>query len=138
MKNSFTNCLWVDGKAKEMADYYCSIFPNSKINSENPIVVTFDLNGNHFMALNGGPKFTFNESISFVISCDTQEEIDYYWDQLTAEGKESMCGWLKDKYGVSWQVVPSMLGQLMSNPETVDKVSQKFMTMRKFIIADLT
>lgn len=137
MNNSITNCLWVDGMAKEMADYYCGIFPNSKITAENPIVVTFDLNGNKFMALNGGPKFKFNESISFMISCDNQEEIDYYWDKLTAGGKESMCGWLEDKFGVSWQVVPSMLGKLMSNPETAGSVTQKFMTMRKFIIADL-
>jgi len=137
MNNAITNCLWVNGHAKEMADYYCRIFPNSKITAENPIVVTFDLNGNKFMALNGGPKFKFNASISFMISCDTQEEIDYYWDQLTAGGKESMCGWLEDKYGVSWQVVPSVLGKLMSDPETVNRVSQKFMNMRKFIIADL-
>ncbi len=89
------------------------------------------------MALNGGPKFKFNESISFMISCDNQAEIDHYWDHLTAGGKESMCGWLEDKFGVSWQVVPSMLGKLMSNPETAGKVTQRFMTMRKFIIADL-
>lgn len=137
MNNTITNCLWVDGHANEMAAYYCSIFPNSKITSENPIVVTFDLNGHKFMALNGGPKFKFNESISFMISCDNQAEIDHYWDHLTAGGKESMCGWLEDKFGVSWQVVPSMLGKLMSNPETAGKVTQRFMTMRKFIIADL-
>ena len=137
MNNAITNCLWVDGQAKEMAEYYCGIFPNSKITSENPIVVTFDLNGNKFMALNGGPKFKFNESISFMISCDTQAEIDHYWNQLTTGGQESMCGWLLDKFGVSWQVVPSMLGKLMSNPETAGKVTQKFMNMRKFIIADL-
>lgn len=137
MNHLITNCLWADGIAKEMADYYCSIFPNSKITAENPIVVTFNLNGNQFMALNGGPKFKFNESISFMISCDNQEEIDYYWNKLTEGGKESMCGWLEDKFGVSWQVVPSMLGQLMSNPETAGRVTQKFMSMRKFIIADL-
>jgi len=125
MNNKITNCLWVNGNAKEMANYYCRIFPNSKITAENPIVVTFELNGNQFMALNGVPEFKFNESISFMISCDTQEEIDHYWDKLTADGKESMCGWLKDKFGVSWQVVPSILGKLMSNPETAGKVTQR-------------
>ncbi len=137
MNNSITNCLWVDGNAKEMAEFYCIVFPNSKITSVNPIVVNFQLNGHKFMALNGGPNFKFNESISFMISCDNQEEVDYYWGKLTNEGKEGMCGWLEDKFGVSWQVVPSVLGQLMGDPEKAERVTKVFMGMKKLVIAEL-
>ncbi len=135
MKNPIYPCLWFDGKAKEAADYYCRIFKNSKITSENPIVVMFDLNGNKFMALNGGNKFKFNESLSFVVNCDSQEEIDHYWNSLTSDGgQESMCGWLKDKYGVSWQIVPTILSELMSHPEKSQRVIDAFLQMRKFDI----
>jgi predicted 3-demethylubiquinone-9 3-methyltransferase (glyoxalase superfamily) len=130
-------CLWFDGQAKEAADFYCGIFKNSKITAENPMVVTFEINGTKFMGLNGGPHFKFNEAISFVINCDTQDEIDDYWQKLTAGGEEGQCGWLKDKYGLFWQVVPSILGQLISNPEKGPRVIQVFMQMTKFNIQQL-
>lgn len=137
MKNPIYPCLWFEQQAKEAATYYCSIFKNSKIISENPIVVIFELNGNKFMALNGRTKFNFTEAVSFVIECEDQAEIDHYWNELTREGKESMCGWLKDKYGVSWQIVPAILGELMSDPEKGPRVVEAFMKMKKFDIATL-
>ena len=131
-------CLWFDNQARAAADFYCTIFPNSKIVADNGLVVNFELNGAFFMGLNGGPKFHFNESISFVISCKDQAEIDYYWDKLTADGgEESMCGWCKDKFGLSWQVVPANLGELMSDPARAPRVIAAFMTMRKFDIETL-
>jgi len=130
-------CLWFDGKAKEAADYYCTVFPNSKIISFNPMVAIFELNGTKFMGLNGGPEFNFSEAVSFVVNCETQEEIDMYWNKLTDGGKEGKCGWLKDKYGVSWQIVPSILGKLMSDPEKAPKVMYAFMQMKKFDIEKL-
>lgn len=131
-------CLWYDNKAKEAADYYCGIFKDSKIISENPMVVIFELNGQKFMGLNGGPDFNFTEAVSFVIECDTQDEIDHYWNSLTTDGgQESMCGWVKDKYGMSWQVVPSMLDELMSNPESGQRVMQVVLKSKKLVIADL-
>ena len=130
-------CLWFDGKAKEAAEYYCSVFKNSKIISENPLVVIFELNGRKFMGLNGGPMFKFTEAVSFVIDCNDQEEIDYYWNKLTEGGEESMCGWLKDKYGLSWQVVPKILGELMGDPVKGQRVMQAFLKMKKFDIQTL-
>ncbi|MBL0341339.1 MAG: VOC family protein [Bacteroidetes bacterium] len=130
-------CLWFDGKAKEAAEYYCSVFKNSKIISENPMVVIFDLNGRKFMGLNGGPMFKFTEAVSFVIDCNDQQEIDYYWNKLTEGGEESMCGWLKDKYGLSWQVVPKILGELMGDPVKGQRVMQAFLKMKKFDIQTL-
>lgn len=131
-------CLWFDGKARAAADFYCTIFPNSKIISDSGMVVNFELNGQFFMGLNGGDNFQFNEAVSFVISCKDQEEIDYYWYKLIADGgKEGNCGWCKDKFGLSWQVVPTMLGQLMSNPENGQRVAKAFMKMKKFDIEAL-
>ena len=137
MKNPVYPCLWFNNQAKEAAAYYCSIFENSKITSENPFVVMFDLNGNTFMALNGRVDFNFTEATSFVVECENQAEIDRYWDALTAEGSESMCGWCKDKYGVSWQIVPAILGELMSDAERSPRVAQAFMIMKKFDIQAL-
>ena len=138
MKNQVYPCLWFDGQAKAAADFYCSLFPGSKITSESPMVVNWEANGIKFMGLNGGPEFKFNEAVSFVIPCDTQDEIDYYWDRLTSDGgAESMCGWCVDKFGLSWQVIPSMLGKLMSDPEKGQKVMQAFLKMKKFDIATL-
>lgn len=134
MQNEIYACLWFDGKAKEAAQFYCGVFKNSKIVSENSMVVIFELNGKKFMALNGGPLFTFNEAVSFVVDCDTQEEIDHYWNKLTEGGSESQCGWLKDKFGLSWQIVPAVLGKLMSDPEKAPRVMQVFMKMKKFDI----
>ncbi len=131
-------CLWFDGKAAAAAQFYTSVFPNSKITHDSPMVVHFELDGSRFMGLNGGPQFQFNESVSFVISCDTQEEIDHYWYQLTADGgQESQCGWLKDKFGISWQVVPSILGELMADPEKAQRVMAAFLKMSKFDIETL-
>ena len=137
MKNPIYPCLWFDGNAKEAAQFYCGVFKNSKITSENPMVVICDLNGRKFMFLNGGPHFKFNEAVSFVIDCETQADIDYYWEKLTEGGQESNCGWLKDKYGVSWQVVPSSLGSMISDPERGQRVIQAFMKMKKFNIKEL-
>ena len=134
MTHSLYPCLWFDGQAMAAANFYCTVFPNSKIISTNPIVVMFELNGSRWMALNGGPKFKFTEAVSFVINCNTQEEIDYYWNKLVEGGEESQCGWLRDRFGVSWQVVPSMLGDWMNNPATGPKVMEAFLKMRKFDI----
>ncbi|WP_031526540.1 VOC family protein [Dyadobacter crusticola] len=130
-------CLWFDGNAKDAADYYCSIFKSSKITSENPMVVTFELNGFKFMGLNGGPHYKFSPATSFVVECDTQEEIDYYWERLGEGGSFNQCGWLDDKFGMSWQIVPSVLQKLMSDPEKAPRVMEAFMQMSKFDIAAL-
>jgi predicted 3-demethylubiquinone-9 3-methyltransferase (glyoxalase superfamily) len=130
-------CLWFDGQAKKAADHYCSIFKNAKIISENEMVVTFELNGNKFMGLNGGPKYKFTPATSFVIECDTQAEIDYYWEKLGKDGRYDQCGWLDDKFGVSWQVVPAVLSKLMADPQKAPRVVQAFMKMSKFNIETL-
>lgn len=131
-------CLWFDGQARAAADFYCTIFPNSKIINDSGMVVNFELNGQFFMGLNGGDNFQFNEAVSFVILCKDQEEIDHYWYKLIADGgQESQCGWCKDKFGLSWQVVPTILGELMSNPENGQRVVQAFMKMKKFDIEAL-
>ena len=138
MINQIYPCLWFDGQAKAAAAFYCSIFSNSKITDENPMVVRWELNGKQFMGLNGGPQFKTNEAISFVVECETQKELDYYWDSLIADGgEESQCGWCKDKFGVSWQVVPSILGKLMSDTEKGQRVVQAFMQIKKINIEKL-
>jgi predicted 3-demethylubiquinone-9 3-methyltransferase (glyoxalase superfamily) len=138
MTNQIYPCLWFDGQAKAAAAFYCSIFPNSKITEENPMLVRWELNGNQFMGLNGGPQFKFNEAVSFAIACETQVEIDHYWGNLISNGgAESQCGWCKDQYGVSWQVVPKILGKLMADPEKGERVVAAFMQMKKFDIATL-
>jgi predicted 3-demethylubiquinone-9 3-methyltransferase (glyoxalase superfamily) len=130
-------CLWFDGQAKAAASFYCAIFPNSKITAENPMVVKWELNGNLFMGLNGGPLYQFSPANSYVIECETQEEIDHYWDKLGEGGVYNQCGWLDDKFGVSWQIVPSVLGKLMSDPERSQRVVAVFMQMKKFDIQTL-
>ncbi len=138
MSDPIYPCLWFDNQALEAARFYCSIFKNSKITADTPMVVNFELNGKKFMALNGGPKFKFNEAVSFVVDCADQQEVDHYWNSLTAAGgSESMCGWLKDKYGVSWQIVPKVLGQLMSGPDKkkAGNVMQALLKMKKLDIA---
>lgn len=137
MIKSIYPCLWFDGQSQTAADFYCSVFPDSKIISSNPMVVIFELKGQKFMALNGGPEYKFNEAVSFVVNCETQEEIDYYWEKLTEGGQESKCGWLKDKFGMSWQIVPAILGQLMNDPEKAPRVMYAFMQMKKFDIQKL-
>ena len=137
MKSTIYPCLWFNGQAKEAADFYCGIFKNSRILTNTPMVVTFELNGALFMGLNAGPQFKFTEAISYVVECDTQEEIDHYWSKLTDGGKEIECGWLKDKFGLSWQIVPSILGQLMSDPQKVPQVMQVVNRTIKFNVRDL-
>jgi predicted 3-demethylubiquinone-9 3-methyltransferase (glyoxalase superfamily) len=130
-------CLWFDKEAKAAADFYCSIFKNARITAENPIVVNFEINGFRFMALNGGPHYKPTPATSFVIECETQEEIDHYWDKLGEGGKYDQCGWLVDKFGYSWQVVPAVLNQLMADPVKAPKVVAAFMKMTKFDIQTL-
>ena len=137
MQKHIYACLWSDGQAKEMATYYCSIFKDSEMITQNKLVSKFRINGTEFMALNGGPQYKFTPATSFVIECDTQEEIDHYWDALGKEGLYRECGWLDDRFGVSWQVVPKVLGQLMSDPERAPRVAQAFMKMKKFDIETL-
>ncbi|WP_026451561.1 VOC family protein [Aequorivita capsosiphonis] len=138
MLNQIYPCLWFDGKAQEAAKFYCSVFKNSKIISDNQTVVIFELNAKKFMGLNGGPQFKFNEAISLVVDCETQEEIDHLWENLTSDGgKEGNCGWLKDKFGVSWQIVPTILPELLSNPEKANNVMEAYMKMQKFDIEKL-
>jgi predicted 3-demethylubiquinone-9 3-methyltransferase (glyoxalase superfamily) len=137
MNKQIYPCLWFDGQAKAAADFYCSIFKNSKIIEETPLVVIFELTGKQFMGLNGGPLYKFTEGVSFVVDCETQEEIDYYWSKLTEGGEEVQCGWLKDKFGLSWQVVPSILYELLRDPERSPRVTQAFMQMKKFDIEKL-
>jgi len=144
--------LWFDTQAEEAAKFYCSIFKNSKIlevqrypeGSPAPagsvMIVSFELEGLQFVGLNAGPHFTFTEAISFVVSTETQEETDYLWNKLTTDGgKESDCGWLKDKFGLSWQITPRQLIDLLSEPDKkkAARVMQAMMTMRKINIAEL-
>ena len=131
-------CLWFNNQAREAADFYSTIFHNSKIISDSGMVVIFELNGQKFMGLNGGDMYKFTEAVSYVITCKDQEEIDHYWYKLIADGgKEGNCGWCKDKFGFSWQVVPEILVKLMSDPAKSQKVVQAFMNMKKFDIAVL-
>jgi predicted 3-demethylubiquinone-9 3-methyltransferase (glyoxalase superfamily) len=138
MTNQIYPCLWFDGQAQAAAQFYCSVFKNSTITADNQMVVTFELNGKKFMGLNAGPQFKFNEAVSFVVDCETQDEIDYYWEKLTANGgSEGQCGWLKDQFGVSWQIVPTILPKLLSDPAKAQKVIQVYMQMKKFNIEQL-
>ncbi len=147
---TITPCLWFDTRAEEAANFYVSVFPNSRIlevthygpNTPMPegtvLTVEFELDGQRYTALNGGPQFTFDEAISFQIDCKSQEEVDRYWEALTADGgEESQCGWLKDKFGVSWQVVSRELIDLIfhSDPVTGNAAMQAMMTMRKLDVA---
>lgn len=135
-----TPFLWFDNKAEEAARFYESVFPNSKVIQVTPMVVTFELDGQQFMGLNGGPQFKFTEAFSLLVHCEDQKEVDYYWNKLTIDGgSESQCGWLKDKYGLSWQIVPKQLMELMSKPdrEKANKVMQAMLKMKKIIIVDL-
>ena len=151
-----TSCLWFDNEGEDAAKLYCSVFKNSKLGKvtrygkegfevhgqpEGKVMtVDFELEGSKFVALNGGPHFKFNEAVSFQIHCETQDEIDYYWSKLTAGGgQESQCGWLKDRYGLSWQVNPRVLGEMLSgpDPERAKRVMQAMLTMKKIDIAQL-
>ncbi len=146
-----TPFLWFDDKAEEAANFYASIFKNSKIGSISRygeagpgpkgavMSVTFELDGQKFMALNGGPLFTFTPAISFFVNCETQQEVDELWEKLSAGGKKDRCGWLQDKYGVSWQVIPTALGKLMgdADPKKSSRVMKAMLEMDKIDIQRL-
>lgn len=146
-----TPFLWFDNNAEEAANFYVSIFKNSKVlniaryGDAGPgpkgtvLTVNFEIDGQKFIALNGGPQFKFTEAVSFVVNCETQEEIDYFWEKLSAGGEKSQCGWLKDKYGLSWQVVPAILGELMggNDAERSNRVMQAILQMQKLEIEPL-
>jgi predicted 3-demethylubiquinone-9 3-methyltransferase (glyoxalase superfamily) len=146
---ALTTCLWFDTQGEEAARFYLGIFRDSRLGrigrytnagpgpAGSVMVVEFELNGQKFIALNGGPQFTFNESISFQIPCADQDEVDYYWSRLSEGGQEVACGWLKDKYGVSWQVVPTVLTDLISGPdaEKAARASKAMFSMTKLDIA---
>jgi predicted 3-demethylubiquinone-9 3-methyltransferase (glyoxalase superfamily) len=155
MPTNITPCLWFDDQAEDAANFYTAIFPNSKITAisrygeagkeqhgrppGSVMVVAFELNGQSFTGLNGGPTFKFSEAISFQIECETQEEVDYYWGKLSAVPEAEMCGWLKDKFGLSWQVVPKVLPELLgdSDTEKSQRAMQAMLGMTKLDIAEL-
>jgi len=137
---TITPFLWLDNRVPEAVDFYTSVFPDAKVEMKSDFFAVFEIQGQRFYALNGGPKFKFNESISFFISVDTQDEVDYYWDKLISGGGEpSMCGWLKDKFGLSWQVIPRKLMEYQGSSDraAADRANQAMLKMRKIVIADL-
>lgn len=146
-----TTFLWFDNNAEEAINFYCSIFPDAKLLSETRcgeagpgpkgslLTASFQLAGQQFAALNGGPMFKFNEAISLVVNCESQAEVDHYWDKLSAGGQEQPCGWLKDKFGLSWQIVPVVLPKLLQHPDPAKagRVMQAMLQMKKLDIAAL-
>lgn len=146
-----TPCLWFDGNAEDAANFYVSIFKNARITEISRygdagplpkgtvLTVAFELDGQPFTALNGGPQYKFTEAVSFQIYCDTQEEVDHYWDKLVAGGSEQPCGWLKDKFGLSWQVVPNRLIELIQSPDAAksQRVMEAMFKMKKIDIATI-
>jgi predicted 3-demethylubiquinone-9 3-methyltransferase (glyoxalase superfamily) len=151
MDQRITTNLWFDTQAEEAAEFYTSIFDNSRVvhvahyTESGPretgmvMVVEFELDGQRFVAINGGPEFTFDEAISLQINCEGQEEIDYYWERLTEGGEEGPCGWLKDRYGLSWQVTPTGMDQLFSDPDRskADRAMRAMLGMKKIDVAAL-
>ena len=151
MKQQITPFLWFDGNAEEAARFYVSVFKNSKIVTTarygdagpgpkgSVMTVVFSLDGQEFIGLNGGPHFKFTEAVSFSIDCKTQEEVDYYWDRLSAGGEPSQCGWLKDRFGLSWQVNPGVLGEMLGDPDPAraKRVMEAMLKMQKIDIAAL-
>jgi predicted 3-demethylubiquinone-9 3-methyltransferase (glyoxalase superfamily) len=151
VSEKITPWLWFDTEGEEAAEFYTSVFPNSKIGqisrygSAGPrpegtvMTVSFELDGQKFVALNGGPDFKFNEAVSFKVDCETQEEVDSYWNTLSEGGEEGPCGWLKDKFGLSWQIVPTRLEELLSDPdrERAQRVMEAMLSMGKIEIAEL-
>jgi predicted 3-demethylubiquinone-9 3-methyltransferase (glyoxalase superfamily) len=146
-----TPCLWFDTQGEEAANYYVSVFPNSRVTkitnygdavpdrAGTPVTVEFELDGQAMLALNGGPEFKFDEAISLSIDCADQDEVDYYWNTLSEGGEEGPCGWLKDKYGLSWQVVPTILNDMLYDPDQAksQRVMAEMMTMKKLDVAAL-
>ncbi len=150
-QQKITPFLWFDGQAEAAAKFYVSVFRNAKILATarygeagpgpkgSVMTVVFELDGQRFIGLNGGPQFRFSEAVSFMIDCKTQEEVDYYWEKLSAGGQQQPCGWLKDRYGLSWQVVPSALGEMMSDPDATKsrRVMEAMLKMHKLDLAGL-
>ena len=137
---TITPFLWFDNTVPQAVDFYTSVFPDAKVEMKSDFLAIFEIQGQRFYALNGGPQFKFTEAVSFFISVDTQEEVDYYWDKLISGGGEpSMCGWLKDKFGLSWQVIPRKLMEYQASPDraAADRANQAMLKMRKIVIADL-
>jgi predicted 3-demethylubiquinone-9 3-methyltransferase (glyoxalase superfamily) len=141
---TITPFLWFDSQAEEAMNYYLSIFKNSKVLTVNRadgkvLTVTFELEGQKFMALNGGPLFKFTEAISLLVNCETQQEVDELWEKLSQGGEKGRCGWLKDRFGLWWQIIPSALGKLMNDPDhkKSQAVFQAMMKMNKIVIEDL-
>ena len=148
-----TPCLWFDTQAEDAAKFYASAFKSSKVGkisrygkegfeihgkqAGTVMTVEFEVAGQKFLALNGGPQFKFNEAVSFQVHCETQEEIDYFWSKLAAGGEEGSCGWLKDKFGLSWQVIPTVLLQLLTDEGSAQRVMRSMLQMRKIDIAAL-
>jgi len=139
-----TTFLWFDNQAEEAIRHYSSIFKNGRVVNElrqggKLMTATFELDGQQFIALNGGPNFKFSEAISLLVNCETQQEIDYFWEKLSDGGSKSQCGWLKDRFGLSWQVVPTALGRLVTDPDPKKSkaVWDALMKMSKIVIADL-
>jgi predicted 3-demethylubiquinone-9 3-methyltransferase (glyoxalase superfamily) len=155
IQQRITNCLWFDTQAEEAARFYTSVFPNSSIDivthfgkegyehhgrpEGSVMTVSFKLDGQDFLGLNGGPVFKFTEAISLIVNCDGQKEVDYYWEKLTEGGTEVQCGWLKDKFGLSWQVVPVQWVDMVTSTDTakVHRVMEKIFTMKKFQLDEL-
>ncbi|CAI3798316.1 VOC family protein [Pseudarthrobacter sp. MM222] len=151
MSEKITTCLWFDNQAEEAAEFYVSVFGDGKVldvarygeggpgPAGQAITVRFEIGDRTFTALNGGPAFTFSEAVSFVVDCASQEDVDRYWAALSQGGSEGQCGWLKDRYGVSWQVIPSVLGQLLGGPDPVgsQRAMQAMLSMHKLDIAAL-
>jgi len=142
--NKITPFLWFNGQAEEAANYYVSILKNGRVLSVdhvggNVLLVNFEVEGQRFMALNAGPEFKFTEAISLFVNCESQEEVDELWEKLSAGGQKSRCGWLKDKFGLSWQIIPTALGELMSDsdPQKAQAVMQAMLKMDKIVVADL-
>jgi predicted 3-demethylubiquinone-9 3-methyltransferase (glyoxalase superfamily) len=150
-RSKITPCLWFDTQGEEAATFYTSIFPNSRIvevahyGDAGPrpagtvMTVVYELDGQRFLALNGGPQFTFSEAVSFQVDCETQEEVDHYWDTLSEGGEQGPCGWLKDRFGLSWQIVPSALPRLLADPdrEKSQRVMAAMLEMKKIEIDEL-
>lgn len=153
--HKITPCLWFDGQAEEAAKFYTTVFDNSGIvnitrygeaghevhgkPAGTVLTVAFELDGQPFTALNGGPMFKFNEAISFQVNCETQEELDYFWDKLSEDGEKGQCAWLKDKFGVSWQIVPTILVEMLNDPhpEKAERVMEAMLQMKKIDIDEL-
>ena len=134
-----TPYLWYDNQAKEAATFYCSLFENSQIISDSDLIVEFELDGMRLVGLNGGPQFKFTEAVSLLVLCEDQDEVDYFWNAFTQNGgKESRCGWCKDKYGFSWQIVPKRFMEMMKTgtPDQVKRVMSVLMPMNKLIVEE--